>query len=59
MKVVLDYVPASLKKRKKVDTGMFKCIYRGKVKFYLFKLNLYKSTKNNHIHGGMDFKVSG
>ena len=37
VKVVIDYNGASAKKKKKVDTGMFTCIHKG------------KSTKSDHI----------
>ena len=47
LKVVLDYDGASQKRKKKIDTGMFSCIFKG------------KSTKNDHATIGSKICLTG
>jgi hypothetical protein len=47
IKVVIDYNGASSNKKKKIDTGMFTCIHKG------------KSTKNDHATIGSKICLKG
>ena len=47
VKVVIDHGNASMKKKKKVDTGMFTCIFKG------------RSTKNDHATIGSSICLNG
>jgi hypothetical protein len=53
VRVMVDYGMAKTKKKRdKVDTGLFKRIYRSKVSFFVFK-----RVENGEEQGGDRFEV--